>query len=96
MNHYLYSGLAGMLLLFYELKTAKRPQATKVYDTLKNEMFIYTENGIRSFKNLDSVRLDFMRERDLSFMRICVCIKEAMNRFICDMLKNIPKLLENY
>ena len=37
MNHYLYSGLAGMLLLFYELKTAKRPQATKVYDTLKNE-----------------------------------------------------------
>lgn len=54
MNHYLYSGLAGMLLLFYELKTAKRPQAMKVYDTLKNEMFTYTENGICSFKNLDS------------------------------------------
>lgn len=54
MNHYLYSGLAGMLLLFYELKTAKRPQAMKVYDTLKNEMFTYTENGRCSFKNLDS------------------------------------------
>ena len=42
------------------------------------------------------VRLDFIEGEDLSFMRICVCIKEAMNRFICDMLKNIPKLLENY
>lgn len=87
MNHYLYSGLAGMLLLFYELKTAKRPQATKVYDTLKNEMFIYTEMGYVLSKIWIPVRLDFMRERDLSFMRICVCIKEAMNRFICDMLK---------
>ena len=96
MNHYLYSGLAGMLLLFYELKTAKRPQATKVYDTLKNEMFTYTEKGIHSFKDLDSSKTGLMRERDPSFMYICVCIKEAMNRFIYDMLKNIPKLLENY
>ena len=68
----------------------------KVYDTLKNEMFTYTEKGYIPSKIWIPVRQDFMRERDPSFMYICVCIKEAMNRFIYDMLKNIPKLLENY
>ena len=87
MNHYLYSGLAGMLLLFYELKTAKRPQATKVYDTLKMKCSHILKKGYIPSKIWIPVRQDFMRERDLSFMPICVCIKEAMNRFIYDMLK---------
>ena len=81
MNHYLYSGLAGMLLLFYELKTAKRPQATKVYDTLKNEMFIYTENGIRSFKNLDSSKTG-LYEGEGSIVYAYLCLYKRSNEQI--------------
>ena len=61
------------------------------------KMFIYTENGIRSFKNLDSSKTGLYEgEGSIVYDVFVFCIKEAMNRFICDMLKNIPKLLENY
>ena len=81
MNHYLYSGLAGMLLLFYELKTAKRPQAMKVYDTLRNEMFTYTENGIRSFEKLDSSKTG-LYEGEGSIVYAYLCLYKRSNEQI--------------
>lgn len=53
MNHYFYDGLAGMLLVFYELNQ-KEKNTEIFYKTLKNMLCEYTEQGILSLNNLDS------------------------------------------
>lgn len=55
MNMYLYNGLAGMLLIFYELSKSKREQIiVEIYETLKRMLFKYTERGEESLKNIQS------------------------------------------
>lgn len=55
MNHYLYDGLAGMLLLFYELYNKKEDsQIRKIYETLKSMLYRYTDKGYEGCANLDS------------------------------------------
>lgn len=55
MNIYLYDGLSGMLLLMYSLKKAdKRKEIIEIYETLKNQLFRYTELGLLSIENLQS------------------------------------------
>ena len=58
MNMYLYNGLAGMLLIFYELNQFNREQKiTEIYETLRNMLFAYTERGKES---LDSIQSDLI------------------------------------
>lgn len=47
MNFYLYGGLAGMLLLLYEMKD-KEKRAVKLYDTVKEMLFRYTDEMSKS------------------------------------------------
>lgn len=55
MNHYLYDGLSGMLLVFSELKKRSTDKNIKeIYRTLKNMLFSYTDQGIESLAGLDS------------------------------------------
>lgn len=55
MNHYLYDGLAGMLLLFFELShERKNVKIHKIYRTLKEMLFRYTDEGTTSLVNLDT------------------------------------------
>lgn len=55
MNMYLYDGLAGMLLLMYSLKRSdKRTEITEIYETLKRNMFQYTDLGLQSPENLQT------------------------------------------
>lgn len=55
MNVYLYNGLAGMLLIFYELYELKKEQEIKeIYETLKRMLFAYTERGVESLDDLQS------------------------------------------
>lgn len=55
MGMYLYSGLAGMLLLFYELKRFSYSEKVKeIYATLQKMLFKYSEKGMESLDNLQS------------------------------------------
>lgn len=55
MNMYLYNGLAGMLLIFYELNQSRKEQKIiEIYKTLKNMLFAYTEGGRRSLESIQS------------------------------------------
>lgn len=55
MNMYLYNGLAGMLLIFYELSQAKQEwNIIEIYETLKRMLFAYTEKGKDSLNNIKS------------------------------------------
>lgn len=55
MNIYLYDGLAGMLLLMYDLKQSdRRAEIAEIYETLKKRLFQYTELGLRSLENLQT------------------------------------------
>ena len=53
----------------------------KVYDTLKNEMFTYTENGIRSFKNLDFGKTG-LYEGEGSIVYAYLCLYKRSNEQI--------------
>ena len=56
MNMYLYSGLAGILLVFYKLQLMdKRDEIVSIFEKLRNQLFSYTDNGIWSSENLSSV-----------------------------------------
>lgn len=55
MNHYLYDGLAGMLLIFHKLNLVRESQEiNKIYRTLKEMLFGYTDAGYLSLEKLDS------------------------------------------
>ena len=55
MNMYLYNGLAGMLLIFYELNQSRREQKIiEIYETLRNMLFAYTEGGRQSLDSIQS------------------------------------------
>lgn len=55
MNMYLYNGLAGMLLIFYELNQSRKEQKIiEIYKTIKNMLFAYTEGGRRSLESIQS------------------------------------------
>ena len=55
MNMYLYNGLAGMLLIFYELNLSMREQKIiEIYETLRNMLFAYTEGGRQSLDSIQS------------------------------------------
>lgn len=59
MDMYLYHGLAGMLLLFYQLDSAegleeKREEIQSIFQALKGQMFRYTDEGCASQANLQS------------------------------------------
>lgn len=55
MNHYLYDGLSGMLLVFSELKKRNTDKnITDIYRTLKRMLFLYTDQGMKSLDGLDS------------------------------------------
>lgn len=55
MNMYLYDGLAGMLLLMHDLKrTDGRQEIVEIYESLRAQMFQYTDSGIQSLKNLQT------------------------------------------
>ncbi len=55
MDMYLYSGLAGMLLLFYELyMSLHRKEAKDIYIALQNTIFSYTESCEKSLDNMQS------------------------------------------
>lgn len=55
MNHYLYDGLVGMLLIFFEMdRQYADKRIAKIYNTLKDMIFMYTDQGILSLTSLDS------------------------------------------
>lgn len=55
MNYYLYNGLAGMLLLFYELQLRELSLEDKeIYDALQSMLFGYTDRGVKDPNNLYS------------------------------------------
>lgn len=55
MNMYLYSGLAGMLLVTYKLQKIDERQAVrKIFAALKTQIFTYTKKGMDSYENLCS------------------------------------------
>lgn len=55
MNFYLYNGLAGMLLLFYELQLKEKCQEDEdIYYTLQRMLFEYTDRGVKDTRNLYS------------------------------------------
>lgn len=56
MNMYLYDGLAGMLLLLYQLQQFdEREEVQRMYRTLKKMLFEYTDRGTDSIENLESM-----------------------------------------
>ena len=56
MNMYLYDGLAGMLLLMYQLQQFDRQEEVKrMYQVLKKMLFDYTDRGTGSIENLESM-----------------------------------------
>lgn len=59
MDMYLYCGLSGMLLLFYQLDSAEAPEEKSeeihsIFQALKRQMFHYTDAGCVSQANLQS------------------------------------------
>lgn len=55
MGMYLYSGLAGMLLLFHELKQfSYSEKVEEIYYTLQKMLFRYSDKGMESINNLQS------------------------------------------
>lgn len=55
MNMYLYSGLAGMLLIMYKLQQFDtRELVLNVFMALKEQLFTYTKNGMDAYVNLCS------------------------------------------
>ena len=55
MNLYLYDGLSGMLLLMYHLKDIdRRRKIAEIYESLKKQMFQYTDSGLLSLENLQT------------------------------------------
>ena len=53
MNVYLYNGLAGMLILFYGLQKYEKDKTIKnIFDTLKNNLFQYTDSCTDNIDNL--------------------------------------------
>lgn len=56
MDMYLYEGLSGMLLLFYRMKQNGTSGSSKIYHTLKQMIFRYTEAGLKNIDRLCSKR----------------------------------------
>lgn len=56
MDMYLYEGLSGMLLLFYRMKQNGISGSSKIYHTLKQMIFRYTEAGLKNIDRLCSKR----------------------------------------
>lgn len=55
MDMYLYSGLSGMLYLFYCIsRYRKDSKVERIYETLRDMMFQYTAKGLEDQKNLQS------------------------------------------
>lgn len=54
MDMYLYEGLSGMLLLFYKMKQNGISGSAKIYHTLKQMLFRYTEDGLKDIGRLCS------------------------------------------
>ncbi|MDY4819139.1 MAG: type 2 lanthipeptide synthetase LanM, partial [Bacilli bacterium] len=55
MNMYLYDGLAGMLLIFYELNIKRQDKKIeKIYETLKQMLFSYTDKCVECFDYIQS------------------------------------------
>ena len=54
MNVYLYEGLSGMLILFYELMIKEIQDSKQIYQILRKMLFRYTDKGLEKIDNLYS------------------------------------------
>lgn len=55
MDMYLYSGLAGMLLLFYDMKfRIEKQKSEEIYGVLRKMLFLYTDQCVQSVDNVQS------------------------------------------